>query len=107
MFARFANVSNWDEPGQRRGESRRHRGEPGRHRGKPELTVAKYLKPVWPGGAPVHRLGYPCFAPDHPGLSRSGAGDTLNVSRFVTVSPRFYLVFDIFHGSPRFAPVVF
>ena len=73
---------------------------------KPWLIVAKFLKPVCPGGVPVHPGGVPV----HPGaVSVQPGADTVThgLRRIITVSPRFNSVFDISPGSPWISPVLF
>ena len=87
------------------------RGEPGPHRGKPGITVYKYSKPV---ATVAFRF---CSVPSR--YARGAAPVTHGLrrlipvyqgrvpvqSRFVKVSTRFYPVFDISPGLPRFFPV--
>ena len=106
VFAGIENDSNVVEPG-------RHRGEPEHHQVK-RGSPWQVLRPVFPGGVPVHPGGVPVkpdAVPVHPGpvLVTHGLlwiipvchGRVPVLSRFVILSPLFYPVFDISHGSTR------
>ena len=93
-----ATVSPGIENDSNRGEPGRHRGEPWRHRDKLGRTVVKSLKPVCPGGVPVHTGEFrfvprnsPVPSPWRYGLPRCRPG----LTRFLTLVP-------LRSGTPRF-----